>query len=189
MTSFQDVKQQLATSLETIGSHILFPQERLDAMKRVGSADAISHLENYNKQILKARSLLVQLNALDKFGWFLNSQRVWLASVVKCAELRKFYIDQFCSFLATQDMFSRMMISQMGITKFTPVIFMIQKKGSQYTATNANETQVLTYEQVCGLLPNPGQMMGMKLEAKLDPSDIVSLNLPVETNVINVSIS
>lgn len=173
--TFEIIKTDYLDVLNDLSSHILYPQDRLDAIKNAAFAEFAISAEKYNKQVLKARKLVTQLQDLKKFGWFYNSQRAWLASIIKCATFINYYISEATNMLKVTG-FDAFRLRQSGITNINILIFLAKKKNNLYVITTDNESKELTYVEICKCLPRPmimsDKVLGIDNSVlNLDPSD------------------
>lgn len=183
--SFIDIKTQYLKTLKNLASFIIFPQDRLDAIKKSGFSDFYYQLKKYNKLILEARSLYVQLQTLTKFGLFVNSQRAWTYSITKCASYMELCRSEAYKLLTSTKngiagFAKNAIVRQSGVTNSTMCLLYIQKENGTYVMRSSKETKKFTYDQVCAFLPRPLIEKSITVEITkldLDSSDRLQENI------------
>ncbi len=182
MSSFQETKAILLNNLEKCINHLIFPQKTINLLKTAGLDTFASHAKNYSKTLIKCRTLYDELSTLEKFGWLANSEQVWTFSVNMIAGKLIIYRNamiQECK--PSSNFVSQALFRQSGLNMQKLSIFLLTKKnnGKYEVCINNNNTKILTYDQVKGLLPRPVGLVDGKVgyvdcgDLSLDSSDII----------------
>lgn len=123
-STFESNKNELSALLKNVACHVLFPTSLIEDIKQYGSIfGAISDMESFNKQIVKARELIIELNKLTEWGLFLNSTFAWKMTVARVCLDFVIARDNIIIESATKNYLKKMVFAQNNINASALLIF------------------------------------------------------------------
>lgn len=165
---FSNIKSEYLQVLNNLRNYILFPQDRLEAIRKLGFSDFSDTVERYNKQILQARLLYEELQTLTEFGWISNSSYTWSYSIIKCGlQMGLCRISAIKMFQIKTD------VEELNQPVLFPYsIFRISKENNEYILNNQDGQKLkITYDMICMALPRVPDIDPENSKLELDLSD------------------
>lgn len=149
-----NTKQNLLNLLEEYKNHLVYPEDRIDAIN-VHMQDFAGYAKKYNKALKKIRELHVTLSTLNGLGFFSSISYNFNVSTAVASFItnKKNMCDEL---IDKNDFIQSTLVRQSGLSRNTLVLFfMIKKSEGIYTATIEEKINNLQYDAVLKLLPRP----------------------------------
>ena len=176
MSSLQEYKM----FLEIISKKLLFPNKLLISLKNIAGLKTLSYdMQKYNNNIIKARSLLEEINKLNNFEGIWNSSVFWNMSIIKLNASFITWRDEILKNCIGDNFIEKSFLSQARVFQKNILFFLnIDKKNDVYILNINNDKFEIEYVKICDLLPrvsyiNKERMFVPESIHCLDISDLI----------------